>query len=148
VSLRAGLQQGLEETVRTQSFQWLVICIIVVVLMPPINPTPHLYLRVMWIRTLGHVGGGYRCGGDTLMRVTVTCWLARLWSTQAKVDGVVLKAAWHWGSDSRCINIPLGEPGCTPLYVGLLSAWCSVDSDHIFFPPFVGGFLSWGLWEI
>jgi len=40
-------------------------------------------------------------------------WLTRLWSTQAKVEGIVLKAAWHWGHD------PLGEPGCTPLYVDL-----------------------------
>ena len=25
-----------------------------------------------------------------------TCWIARLWSTHVKVEGVVLKAAWHW----------------------------------------------------
>jgi len=24
-------------------------------------------------------------------------WLTGLWSTQAKVEGIVLKAAWHWG---------------------------------------------------
>jgi len=40
----------------------------------------------------------------------------------------------------------LGEPGRTPLFVGLLSAWGSVDSDLMFFPiwrraPF------WGLWQ-
>ena len=34
--------------------------------MPPINPIPRLYLRIMWIHTLGHVGGGNRCGEDTL----------------------------------------------------------------------------------
>ena len=51
-----------------------------------------------------------------------SCWLLGLWSTQAKVEGIVVKGAWHWGSDSSIINNPLGEPGSTPLYVGLLSA--------------------------
>jgi hypothetical protein len=69
-----------------------------------------------------------------------THWLTRLWSTQAKVEGIVLKAAWHWGSDS-VVNDPLGEPGHTPLYVGLPSKWGSVDGDLIFFPFFVGGLL-------
>jgi hypothetical protein len=53
----------------------------------------------------------------------------------------VLKAAWLWGSDSSVVNDPLGEPGCTPLYVGLRSAWGSVDEDCMFFPHFVGGLL-------
>ena len=44
----------------------------------------------------------------------------------------MLKAAWHWGSDSSVINDPLGEPGRTPLYVSLLSTWGSVDGDHMF----------------
>jgi len=35
--------------------------------MPPINPTPHPYLRVTWICALGHMGGGNSCDGDT-------CW--------------------------------------------------------------------------
>jgi len=77
---------------------------------PPINPTPRPYLRFMLIHTslyLGHVGGGNRCGGYTLMRVTTTCWLTGLWSTKAKVGGIVLKAAWHWGSDSSVVNNPL-----------------------------------------
>jgi hypothetical protein len=26
-------------------------------IMPPINTNPHLYLRVMWIHSLGHAGG-------------------------------------------------------------------------------------------
>jgi hypothetical protein len=52
----------------------------------------------------------------------------------AKVGGVVLKAAWHWGSDSSVVNDPLGEPCHTPLYVGLPSAWGSVDGDLMFFP--------------
>jgi len=68
------------------------------------------------------------------------------WSTQAKVEGIVPKAAWHWGRDSSVINDPLGEPGCTPLYVGLPSAWGSMDGDLMFFSicrsaPF------WGLWQ-
>jgi len=42
-----------------------------------------------------------------------------LWSTQAKVEGIVPKAAWQWGRDSSVVNNPLGEPDHTPLYVGL-----------------------------
>jgi len=42
-------------------------------------------------------------------------WLTGLWSTQAKVEGIVLKAAWHWSSDSSVANDPLEELGCTPL---------------------------------
>ena len=83
--------------------------------------TLHPYLRVTWICTLGHVGGGNRCAGDTLLRVTMTHWLTGLWFTQAKVEGIVLKAAWHCGSDGSVINYALGEPDSTPLYVGLLS---------------------------
>jgi len=63
-----------------------------------------------------------------------------LWSTQAKVEGIVLKAAWQWGSDSS-VNDPLGELGCTPLYEGFPSTWGSVDSDCMFFPHFVRGLL-------
>jgi hypothetical protein len=62
-----------------------------------------------------------------------TRWLTGLWSTQAKVEGIVQRAAWHWGRDSSVVNDPLGEPGRTPLYVGLPSAWFSVDGDLIFF---------------
>jgi len=58
----------------------------------------------------------------------------KLWSTQANVEGIVLMAAWYWGSDSSVANDPLGEPGRTPLYTGLLSAWVSMDSDCIFSP--------------
>ena len=29
-----------------------------------------------------------------------TRWLTRLWSTQDKVENIVLKAAWQWGSNS------------------------------------------------
>jgi len=57
-----------------------------------------------------------------------------LWYTQANVEGIVLKAAAHWGSDSSVTNDPLGETGCTPLYAGLPSVWVSVDSDCIFSP--------------
>ena len=63
-----------------------------------------------------------------------TCWLTGLWSTQAKVEGIVLKAEWHWGSDSSVMNDPLGEPGYTPLYVGILPRCGSVDGDGIFSP--------------
>jgi hypothetical protein len=55
----------------------------------------------------------------------------------------VLKAAWHWGSDSSVINDPLGEPGRTPLYVGFLTLWGSVDSDCILSPFLWEGSLIW-----
>jgi hypothetical protein len=99
--------------------------------LPYIQPLVHTSGVCGFILYLGHVGGGNSCGGYTLMGVATydTCWLTRLWSTQAKVDGIVLKAAWHWGSDSSVVNNPLGEPGRTPLYVGLPSAWGSVDGD-------------------
>ena len=77
-----------------------------------------------------------------------TCWLTGLWSTQSKVEGIVLKAAWHWCSDSSVVNDPLGEPGRTPLYLGLPSAWGSVHGDYMFSPHFVGEFLFWGLRQI
>jgi hypothetical protein len=41
-------------------------------------------------------------------------WLIGLWSTQAKVEGVLLKAAYHWGSNSSVISNHLREPGHTP----------------------------------
>jgi len=31
------------------------------------------------------------------MGVATTHWLTGLWSTEAKVEGIVPKAAWHWG---------------------------------------------------
>jgi hypothetical protein len=69
-----------------------------------------------------------------------------LWSTQAKVEGIALKAAWHWGRDNSVVNNPLGEPGCTVLYVGLLSVWGSVDVDLMFFTICRRAPL-WGLWQ-
>ena len=64
----------------------------------------------------------------------VTHWPTGLWSTQAKVEGIVLKAAWYWGSYTSIVNDPLGEPDRTQLYVGLPSAWGSVDGDRMFYP--------------
>jgi hypothetical protein len=64
----------------------------------------------------------------------MTRWLMGLWTTQAKAEGTMLMAACHWGSDSTVINNPLGEPGCSPLYVGLPSAWGSMDGDCMFSP--------------
>jgi len=74
-----------------------------------------------------------------------THWLTRLWSTQANVEGIILKAAWHWGSGSSVINNPFAEPCHTPLNVGLPSAWASMDGDRMFFPHFLGELLNWGL---
>jgi hypothetical protein len=71
-----------------------------------------------------------------------TCWLTELWSTQAKVEGMVLKAAWHWGRECSVINYTLRDPGCTPLHVGLPCMWDSVDGDQMFSLFFMGGLLT------
>jgi hypothetical protein len=63
-----------------------------------------------------------------------------LWSTQAKVEGIVQKAARHRGSDSSVINNPLGEQRRTTMYVGLLSSggpW----TVTLYFPHFGVGLL-------
>jgi hypothetical protein len=60
-------------------------------------------------------------------------WLTGLWSTQAKVEGIVPKTAWHWDRGSSVVNNCLGEPGHTPFCVGLPSAWGSLDDDLMFF---------------
>jgi hypothetical protein len=57
----------------------------------------------------------------------------------------MLKVAWHWGSDSSVINNPLGEPGHTPMYVGLPYTWRAMDGDHMFSPHFGGQLINWGL---
>jgi hypothetical protein len=72
-----------------------------------------------------------------------THWLTGLWSTHAYVEGIVPKAAWHWGSHS-VINDPLGEQDRTPLYVGLLSTRGSTDGDLMFFPILEEGSLFGG----
>ena len=59
------------------------------------------------------------------------CRIAGHWSTQAKVEGIVLKAAWHWCSDSTVVNDPLGGPGRIPLYIGFPFAWGSMDGDRV-----------------
>ena len=53
-------------------------------------------------------------GRDIVLRVTTKRWLTGLWSTQDKVEGSMLRAAWHWDSDSSVVKDPLGEPGRTP----------------------------------
>jgi len=58
---------------------------------------------------------------------------------------IMLKAAMHWGSKSNVVNDPRGEPGHTPFYVGLLSAWGAMDIDHTFSPHFMAKLLNWGL---
>ena len=75
-----------------------------------------------------------------------THWLTGLWSTQAKVEGMP-NAAWHWARGSSVVNDPLGEPGRTPLYVVLLSAWGSVDGDLIFFLYVCRRAPFWALWQ-
>ena len=68
-------------------------------------------------------------------------WLKGFWSTPAKLEGNVLKAAWHWGRDCSVVYDALGEIGRTPLYVGLPSTWRSVEGDQKLSPFFVGELL-------
>jgi len=77
------------------------------------------------------------CRGHPVEGYYDTHWIKGLWPTQAKVEGIILKTAWRWGSDSCVVNDPLGEKGHTPLYVGLPYAWGSVDGDQMYSP------LSW-----
>lgn len=49
----------------------------------------------------------------------------------------MMKAMWHRGSDSSVVNDPHGEPGRTPLYVCLPSAWGSEHGDRVLSPLFV-----------
>jgi len=67
-----------------------------------------------------------------------------LWSTQAKVKGIMLKAAWHWSRNSRVVNDPPGEPDHTPLYIGPLLTWGSVMMTTCFPPSFMGELLTGG----
>ena len=62
-----------------------------------------------------------------------------------QVEVIVLKAELQWGSNISVINNPLGEPGHTLLFAGLLSTWSCVYSDHMFFPCFMGELLNRGL---
>jgi hypothetical protein len=73
---------------------------------PPINPTPRLYLRITWIYTLPWATWEAVTG---VKGCYDTRWLTGLRSTQAKVEGIVLKAAWQWGSDCTVVNDPLGN---------------------------------------
>jgi hypothetical protein len=79
--------------------------------------------------------------------VAMKHWLTGLWSAQAKVECIVPKAALHWGRDSSVVNDPLREPGRTPFYVGLLSAWGSMDSDLMCSLYICRRTPFWGLWQ-
>jgi len=71
----------------------------------------------MWKAVTGVCGWGHPVEGHYDTQIM------GLWSTQVKVEGIVLKAAWHWGRNSSVINDPLGELGRTPLYIALPSTW-------------------------
>jgi len=57
----------------------------------------------------------------------MTRWLTGLWSTQAKLEGIMLKAAWHWCGHSSVLNDLLRKPGPP-------STRSSVDGDSMFSP--------------
>ena len=89
--------------------------------------------------TLGPVEGGNSVKGQPDEGYYDTAWLTGLLSTQAKVEGIVLKAARNWSNDCSVVKDPLGKPGCTLMYVGLPSAWGSVDCDQMYSVlPFLG----------
>jgi hypothetical protein len=60
-----------------------------------------------------------------------TRWLTGLWSTQSEVEGIVLKAAWHWVVIAVSKTNPVGNRP-QPIIFSLLSSWGSVDGDRIF----------------
>jgi hypothetical protein len=102
---------------------------------PSISPIPRPYLRVVWRSVPWVTWEAVTSVEGTLCRGYYdTRWLTELWSTQAKVQDIVPKAAWHSDSTSSVANDLPGETGCTPLYVCLSSAWGSVDGDHISHP--------------
>ena len=85
------------------------------------------------------------CRGHSVEGYEDTRWKTGLWSTKAKVEGIVLKVAWHWGSDGSVVNDLPGEPVRTPLNVDLPSTCGSADGDRRFSHHFVGKLLNWGL---
>jgi hypothetical protein len=40
-------------------------------------------------------------------------WWTGLWSTEAKVWGIMSRVVWYWGGDSSVANDPFGAPGST-----------------------------------
>jgi hypothetical protein len=80
------------------------------------------------IRTLSLLGGGSRCGGDSCTGYYLDD-LRLLRHTSAYREGIVLKPAWNWGSNSSVANDPLEEAGRIPP-----TARGSVDGDRMFFP--------------
>jgi hypothetical protein len=73
-----------------------------------------------------------RSGGNVLGSQT------GLWSTEAKVWGIVPKAVWHWGGDSSVENELFGAPDSTPTYVCLQPIWGSAGGDCLI-PRFLWG---------
>jgi hypothetical protein len=66
--------------------------------MLPINPTPRLYhISIPWVTCEAVTG----VKGTPIEGYYNTCWLMELWSTKTKVEGIVLMAAWHWGSSGK-----------------------------------------------
>jgi hypothetical protein len=53
------------------------------------------------------------CRGYPVEGYYDTSWLTGLWSTQAKVESIVLKTAGHWASVSSVVNDLLGAVGRT-----------------------------------
>jgi hypothetical protein len=71
-----------------------------------------------------------------------TCWITELWSTQANVESIILKAAWHWDTDSSVINDPHGEPRHTLLCLRSSVHVGPVNGNCIFSPHFMGEFFN------
>jgi len=102
----------------------------------PINPKTHrtwglsgfklLFTWVMWEEVT-------RLEASPCEGCYDKCCLMGLCSSKAKAEGILLKVAWHWCSDSNVVNDPLVEPGRTTLYVDFPSAWGSMTVDFCLF---------------
>jgi hypothetical protein len=64
-------------------------------------------------------------GGNVLGRQT------GLWSTEAKVWGIVPKVAWRWRGNTSVANDPFRASGSTPSYVCLPPVWGSAGGDYL-----------------
>jgi hypothetical protein len=63
-----------------------------------------------------------------------TRWLTVLWSTEAKVEGIMPMTAWNWGRHNSVVKDPLGIPGRNSLYVGIPSTSVSWTVTLCFSP--------------
>jgi len=102
-----------------------------VLLEPPINPTPRPCLKVTWISVPWVTWEAVTGVEWTLCRGLLRHTLANEALVNPNQGGSYrAEDCMALGSNSSVAKDPLGEPGRTPLYVGLPSKWYSVDGDR------------------